>query len=122
MVNCKQWEFQLLLVLRSSFLEEVVLQFFLRSEVVFQFSILVFWKGYFIVLEKDLGLQVGVGVGVKDKGLELSFKLYFFMKRVVILKDWGKQRLKERGEFCFIRDLSFIQNREGKFWLRLQSQ
>ncbi|XP_037371770.1 BTB/POZ domain-containing protein KCTD19 isoform X4 [Talpa occidentalis] len=52
------------------------------------------WKGHSTVSEKDSGLQTGTGA--KEKGPEPTFKPYFPTKRAVTLKDWGKQRPKER--------------------------
>ncbi|ELK14496.1 BTB/POZ domain-containing protein KCTD19 [Pteropus alecto] len=96
MVNCKQWEFQSLPAPRSSSLEEAALQLPSGSETASQPSTSASWKGHSTVSEKDPGLQAGAGAGAKDKGPEPMFKPYFPMKRTVTLKDWGKQRSKER--------------------------
>lgn len=66
------------------------------------------WKAHSITSEKDTGPQPGPGAGVKDKGPEPIFKPYFPTKRAVALKDWGKQRPKERGESGPILDPSLI--------------
>lgn len=111
MVNCKQWEFQPLPAPRSSSLEEAALQLPSGNETTSQPSTSASWKGHSTVSEKDPGLKAGAGAGAKDKGPEPMFKPYFPMKRTVTLKDWGKQRSKERGESCPILDWSYLQQR-----------
>ncbi|KAF6077881.1 potassium channel tetramerization domain containing 19 [Phyllostomus discolor] len=96
MVNCKQWELQPLPAPRSSSLEEATLQLPSGSEAASQPNTTASWKGHSTASEKDPGLQAGAGAGAKDKGPEPVFKPYFPMKRAVTLKDWGKQRSKER--------------------------
>ncbi|KAM5208240.1 BTB/POZ domain-containing protein KCTD19 isoform 1-T1 [Hipposideros larvatus] len=96
MVNCKQWEFQPLPAPQSSSLEEAALQLPSASEAVSQPSTSASWKGHSTTSEKDPGPQAGTGAGAKDKGPEPTFEPYFPMKRTVTLKDWGKQRSKER--------------------------
>lgn len=114
MVNCKQWEFQPMTAPRNNSLEEAALHFPSGSETASQTSTSVGWKAHSIVSEKDSGLQAGTGAGAKDKGPEPTFKPYFPTKRAIALKDWGKQRTKERGESYPILDLSLIYNRKGK--------
>ncbi|KAB1273477.1 BTB/POZ domain-containing protein KCTD19 [Camelus dromedarius] len=94
MVNCKQWEFQPLPAPQSSSLEEVTLQLPSGSEAISQPSTSASWKGHSTASEKDAGPQAGAGA--KDKEPEPTFKPYFPMKRAITLKDWGKQRPKER--------------------------
>ncbi|KAM5297738.1 BTB/POZ domain-containing protein KCTD19 [Glossophaga mutica] len=94
MVNCKQWELQPLTAPRSSSLEEATLQLPSGTEAASQPNTTASWKGHSTASEKDPGLQAGAGA--KDKGPEPVFKPYFPMKRAVTLKDWGKQRSKER--------------------------
>ncbi|KAF5919598.1 hypothetical protein HPG69_000198 [Diceros bicornis minor] len=96
MVNSKQWEFQPLPAPRSSSLEEAALQLPSRSEAASQPSTSASWKGHSTASEKDPGPQAGAGGGAKDKGPEPTFTPYFSVKRAVTLKDWGKQRPKER--------------------------
>ncbi|XP_016069104.1 PREDICTED: BTB/POZ domain-containing protein KCTD19 [Miniopterus natalensis] len=97
MVNCKQWEFQPLPAPRGSSLEEAALQVPSGSEAASQPSTSTSWKSHSTASEKDPGLQAGAGTGAKDKGPEPTFKPYFPTKRAVTLKDWGKQKSKERG-------------------------
>lgn len=97
MVNCKQWEFQPLPAPKSSSLEDAALQQPSESEAASQSSASASWKGPSTASE-DPGLQAGTGAGAKDKGPEPTFKPYFPMKRAVTLKDWGKQKSKDRGE------------------------
>ncbi|XP_060041342.1 BTB/POZ domain-containing protein KCTD19 isoform X2 [Erinaceus europaeus] len=94
MVNSKQWEFQPLSTPQGSPLEEASLQLPLGSEASPQPSTSASWKGHSTASEKDPGLQTGTGV--KEKGGEPTFKPYFPVKRTVTLKDWSKQRPKER--------------------------
>lgn len=108
MVNCKQWEFQPLTASRSSSLEEASLHVPSGSEAASQPGTSAAWKAHPITTEKDTGPQPGPGAGVKDKGPEPIFKPYFPTKRAVTLKDWGKQRPKERGESGPILDPSLI--------------
>lgn len=108
MVNCKQWEFQPLPGPRSSSSEEAALQLPSGSEAVSQPSTSASWRGHSTASEKDPGPQAGTGA--KDKGPEPTFKPYFPKKRAVTLKDWAKQKLKERGE----SHTDFIYNRKGK--------
>uniref|UniRef100_A0A7N5JKU7 Potassium channel tetramerization domain containing 19 n=1 Tax=Ailuropoda melanoleuca TaxID=9646 RepID=A0A7N5JKU7_AILME len=96
MVNCKQWEFQPLPVPRSSSMEEATLQLPLGSEAPSQPSTSASWKGHSTGSEKDLGAQAGAGAGAKDKWPEPTFKPYFPVKRAVTLKDWGKQKPREK--------------------------
>ncbi|XP_077840442.1 BTB/POZ domain-containing protein KCTD19 isoform X5 [Macaca mulatta] len=96
MVNCKQWEFQPLTASRSSPLEEATLQLPLGSEAASQPSPSAAWKVHSTASEKDPGPQAGAGAGPKDKGPEPTFKPYFPQKRPITLKDWSKQRTKER--------------------------
>ncbi|XP_041506468.1 BTB/POZ domain-containing protein KCTD19 [Microtus oregoni] len=98
MVNCKQWEFQPVAASRSSTLEEATLHVPSGSEAASQPGTSAAWKTHSINSEKDTGPQTGpgAGAGVKDKGPEPTFKPYFPTKRAVALKDWGKQRPKER--------------------------
>ncbi|XP_066206278.1 BTB/POZ domain-containing protein KCTD19 [Saccopteryx leptura] len=96
MVNCKQWDFQPLPAPQSSSLEEAGLQLPSGSEAASQPSTSASWKSHSTASEKDLGLQAGAGAGAKDKGPEPQFKPFFPTKRAVTLKDWGKQRSKER--------------------------
>ncbi|XP_071065225.1 BTB/POZ domain-containing protein KCTD19 isoform X2 [Dasypus novemcinctus] len=96
MVNCKQWEFQPLTAPRSNPLEEAALQLPSGSEAPSQPSTSVAWKANSAASEKGPSPQAGVGAGVKDRGPEPTFKPYFPMKRAATLKDWGKQRPKER--------------------------
>nr|XP_004661756.2 BTB/POZ domain-containing protein KCTD19 [Jaculus jaculus] len=96
MVNCKQWEFQPLTAPRSSSLEEAPLHLPTGSEAASQPSTSATWKTHAIVSEKDPGPQPGTEAAVKDKGPEPTFKPYFPTKRAVTLKDWSKQRPKER--------------------------
>nr|XP_048293083.1 BTB/POZ domain-containing protein KCTD19 isoform X1 [Myodes glareolus] len=96
MVNCKQWEFQPVTASRSSTLEEATLHVPSGSEAAPQPGTSAAWKTHSINSEKDTGPQTGPGAGVKDKGPEPTFKPYFPTKRAVALKDWGKQRPKER--------------------------
>lgn len=100
MVNCKQWEFQPLPAPWNSSLEEATLQLLSGSEAASQPSTSTSRKSHSTASEKDPGLQAGAGAGAKDKGPEPTFKPYFPTKRAVALKDWGKQRSKERGESC----------------------
>lgn len=100
MVNCKQWEFQPLTASRSSPLEEATLQLPLGSEAASQPSPSAAWKVHSTASDKDPGPQAGAGAGPKDKGPEPTFKPYFPQKRPITLKDWSKQRTKERGESC----------------------
>ncbi|XP_008585551.1 PREDICTED: BTB/POZ domain-containing protein KCTD19 [Galeopterus variegatus] len=93
MVNCKQWDFQPLTAAQSSSLEEAALQLPLRNEAASQLSTSATWKAH---SEKDPGLQAEAGAEAKDKGPESTFNPYLAMKRAVALKDWGKQRPKER--------------------------
>uniref|UniRef100_A0A8D2JS43 Potassium channel tetramerization domain containing 19 n=1 Tax=Sciurus vulgaris TaxID=55149 RepID=A0A8D2JS43_SCIVU len=101
MVNCKQWEFQPMTTPRNNSLEEAALNFPSGSETASQTSTSVGWKAHSIVSEKDSGLQAGAGAGAKDKGPEPTFKPYFPTKRAIALKDWGKQRTKERSCMFF---------------------
>ncbi|XP_077742979.1 BTB/POZ domain-containing protein KCTD19 isoform X9 [Canis aureus] len=96
MVNCKQWEFQPVPVPQSSSMEEATLQPPLGSEAASQPVTSASWKGRSTGSEKDLGQQAGAGAGAKDKGLEPTFKPYFPVKRAVTLKDWGKQKPREK--------------------------
>ncbi|EAW83124.1 hCG1775407, isoform CRA_c [Homo sapiens] len=96
MVNCKQWEFQPLTATRSSPLEEATLQLPLGSEAASQPSTSAAWKAHSTASEKDPGPQAGAGAGAKDKGPEPTFKPYLPPKRAGTLKDWSKQRTKER--------------------------
>ncbi|XP_040592545.1 BTB/POZ domain-containing protein KCTD19 [Mesocricetus auratus] len=96
MVNCKQWEFQPMTASRSSSLEDATLHVPSGSEAACQPGTSASWKAHSITSEKDTGPQTGPGVGAKDKGPEPTFKPYFPTKRAVTLKDWGKQRPKER--------------------------
>lgn len=111
MVNCKQWEFQPLSAARNSPAEEASLQLPLVSEALSQPSSSASWKGHSMASEKEIGAQAVTGV--KDKGPEPTFKPYFPMKRAVALKDWAKQRPKERGESCAIPIPSNNHHREG---------
>ncbi|XP_008064890.1 BTB/POZ domain-containing protein KCTD19 [Carlito syrichta] len=95
MVNCKQREFQPLTAPRSSPLEEATLQLPLGSEAASQPSTSAAWKAQSIASE-DPGPQAEAGSGAKDRGPEPIFKPYFPMKRAVTLKDWSKQKPKER--------------------------
>ncbi|XP_077840441.1 BTB/POZ domain-containing protein KCTD19 isoform X4 [Macaca mulatta] len=112
MVNCKQWEFQPLTASRSSPLEEATLQLPLGSEAASQPSPSAAWKVHSTASEKDPGPQAGAGAGPKDKGPEPTFKPYFPQKRPITLKDWSKQRTKER-EVTF---LSFSLSWEEMFY------
>ncbi|XP_072823640.1 BTB/POZ domain-containing protein KCTD19 isoform X3 [Vicugna pacos] len=94
MVNCKQWEFQPLPAPQRSSLEEAALQLPSGSEATSQPSTSASWKGHSTTSEKDAGPQAGAGA--KDKEPEPTFKPYFPMKRAITLKDWGRQRPKER--------------------------
>ncbi|XP_011246701.1 BTB/POZ domain-containing protein KCTD19 isoform X1 [Mus musculus] len=96
MVNCKQWEFQPLPASRSSSVEEASLHVPSGSEAAPQPGTSAAWKAHSITSEKDAGPQTGPGAGVKDKGPEPTFKPYFPTKRAITLKDWGKQRPKDR--------------------------
>ncbi|XP_010595030.2 BTB/POZ domain-containing protein KCTD19 [Loxodonta africana] len=96
MVNCKQWEFQPLTAPQNNSLEEATLQPPTRSEAASQPSTSAAWKTHSTGSEKDPGPQAGAGAGATDKGPEPTFKPYFPIKRAVTLKDWGKQRSKER--------------------------
>ncbi|XP_041628991.1 BTB/POZ domain-containing protein KCTD19 [Vulpes lagopus] len=96
MVNCKQWEFQPVPVPQSSSMEEATLQPPSGSEAASQPVTSASWKGHSTGSEKDLGQQAGAGAGAKDKGLEPTFKPYFPVKRAVTLKDWGKQKPREK--------------------------
>ncbi|XP_072671186.1 BTB/POZ domain-containing protein KCTD19 isoform X7 [Canis lupus baileyi] len=96
MVNCKQWEFQPVPVPQSSSMEEATLQPPSGSEAASQPVTSASWKGRSTGSEKDLGQQAGAGAGAKDKGLEPTFKPYFPVKRAVTLKDWGKQKPREK--------------------------
>ncbi|XP_063467809.1 BTB/POZ domain-containing protein KCTD19 isoform X6 [Symphalangus syndactylus] len=96
MVSCKQWEFQPLTASRSSPLEEVTLQLPLGSKAASQPSTSAAWKAHSTASEKDPGPQAGAGAGAKDKGPEPTFKPYFPQKRAGTLKDWSKQRTKQR--------------------------
>ncbi|XP_006155674.1 BTB/POZ domain-containing protein KCTD19 isoform X2 [Tupaia chinensis] len=100
MVNCKQWELQPLTASRSCSLEETALQLPSGSEAASQPSTSAAWKSHSTASEKDLSPQAGAGVGGKDKGPEPTFKPYIPMKRAVTMKDWGKQRPKERESFA----------------------
>ncbi|XP_042133507.1 BTB/POZ domain-containing protein KCTD19 isoform X1 [Peromyscus maniculatus bairdii] len=103
MVNCKQWEFQPLTASRSSSLEEATLHVPAGSEATSQPGTSGAWKAHSITSEKDTGPQTGPAAGVKDKGPEPTFKPYFPTKRAVTLKDWGKQRPKERVTWALLR-------------------
>ncbi|XP_053067004.1 BTB/POZ domain-containing protein KCTD19 isoform X4 [Acinonyx jubatus] len=96
MVNCKQWEFQPMPVPRSSFMEEATLQLPSGSEAASQPSTSASWKSHSTGSEKDPALQAGAGAGAKDKGPEPTFKPYFPVKKAVTLKDWGKQKPREK--------------------------
>ncbi|CAH7070102.1 Kctd19 [Phodopus roborovskii] len=96
MVNCKQWEFQPLTASRGSSLEDATLHVPSGSEAACQPGTSASWKAHSITSEKDTGPQTGPGAAVKDKGPEPTFKPYFPTKRAVTLKEWGKQRPKER--------------------------
>ncbi|XP_038953538.1 BTB/POZ domain-containing protein KCTD19 isoform X2 [Rattus norvegicus] len=96
MVNSKQWEFQPLTASRSSSLEEESLHVPSGSEAASQPGTSATWKAHSIPSEKDTGPQTGAGAGMRDKPPEPTFKPYFPTKRAVTLKDWGKQRPKER--------------------------
>ncbi|KAK2085256.1 BTB/POZ domain-containing protein kctd19 [Saguinus oedipus] len=96
MVNCKQWEFQPLTASRSSPLEEATLQLPLGSKATSQPSTSAAWKAHSTASERDPGPQAGAGAGMKDKRPEPTFKPYFPPKRAGTLKDWSKQRPKER--------------------------
>nr|XP_040134868.1 BTB/POZ domain-containing protein KCTD19 isoform X2 [Ictidomys tridecemlineatus] len=96
MVNCKQWEFQPMTASRNNSLEEGALHLPSGSETASQSSTSATWKAHSIASEKDSGLPAGAGAGAKDKGPEPTFKPYFPTKRAISLKDWGKQRPKER--------------------------
>nr|XP_012597951.1 BTB/POZ domain-containing protein KCTD19 isoform X2 [Microcebus murinus]XP_012597952.1 BTB/POZ domain-containing protein KCTD19 isoform X2 [Microcebus murinus] len=96
MANCKQWGFQSPTAPRGNPLEEATLQLPLGSEAASQPSTSAAWKAHSTAPEKDPGPQAGPGAGAKDKGPEPNFKPYFPMKRAVTLKDWNKQKPKER--------------------------
>nr|XP_060506472.1 BTB/POZ domain-containing protein KCTD19 isoform X7 [Panthera onca] len=96
MVNCKQWEFQPMPVPRRSFMEEATLQLPSGSEAASQPSTSASWKSHSTGSEKDPALQAGAGAGAKDKGPEPTFKPYFPVKKAVTLKDWGKQKPREK--------------------------
>ncbi|GAB1293571.1 BTB/POZ domain-containing protein KCTD19 [Apodemus speciosus] len=81
---------------RSSSLEDTSLHVPSGSEAASQPGTSAAWKAHSITSEKETGPQAGPGAGVKDKGPEPTFKPYFPTKRAVTLKDWGKQRPKER--------------------------
>lgn len=98
MANCKQWEFQTLTAPRNSPAEEALLPLSQGGEALPQPSISASWKGHSTASEKEAGGQAGAGT--KDKGPEQTFKSYLPMKRAMALKDWAKQRPKERGESC----------------------
>lgn len=111
MVNCKQWEFQPMPVPPSSFTEEATLQLPSGSEAASQPSTSASWKSHSTGSEKDPALQAGAGAGAKDKGPEPTFKPYFPVKKAVTLKDWGKQKPREKGESSLILYLSLIKQR-----------
>ncbi|XP_040354218.1 BTB/POZ domain-containing protein KCTD19 isoform X5 [Herpailurus yagouaroundi] len=96
MVNCKQWEFHPMPVPQSSFMEEATLQLPSGSEAASQPSTSASWKSHSTGSEKDPALQAGAGAGAKDKGPEPTFKPYFPVKKAVTLKDWGKQKPREK--------------------------
>ncbi|XP_045149694.1 BTB/POZ domain-containing protein KCTD19 [Echinops telfairi] len=92
MANCKQWEFQPQAVPRSNSEGEATLQLPTRSGAASQPSTSATWKAQPPALEKDPSPQAGA----KDKGSEPAFKSYLPARRAIPLKDWGKQRPKER--------------------------
>uniref|UniRef100_H0VHW6 Potassium channel tetramerization domain containing 19 n=1 Tax=Cavia porcellus TaxID=10141 RepID=H0VHW6_CAVPO len=96
MVNCKQWEFQPLTAPRNSSLEETALHLTPGNEATSEPNTSAAWKGHSIASEKDPGSQAGAAMAAQDKGTEPTFKSYFPTKRAVALKDWGKQKPKER--------------------------
>ncbi|XP_021112533.1 BTB/POZ domain-containing protein KCTD19 isoform X2 [Heterocephalus glaber] len=96
MVNCKQWEFQPLTAPHNSPLEEVAPHPSSGNEAASEPSTSAAWKSHSIVSEKGPSPQAGAGTAAQDKGPEPTFKSYFSTKRAVALKDWGKQRPKER--------------------------
>ncbi|XP_076988821.1 BTB/POZ domain-containing protein KCTD19 isoform X5 [Tamandua tetradactyla] len=96
MVNCKQWEFQPLSAPRKSSLEEAALQLPSGNEAASQPSTSTAWKVHSTTSETGPVLQAGAGAGAKDKGPEPTFKPHIPIKRAATLKDWGKQRPKER--------------------------
>ncbi|KAM5262708.1 LOW QUALITY PROTEIN: BTB/POZ domain-containing protein KCTD19 [Ctenodactylus gundi] len=96
MVSCKQWEFQPLTATWEapcSSSEEATPHFPSGSEAGSQLSTS---EAHSIGSERDPGPQTGAGATAKDKGPQPTFKPYLPTKRAVTLKDWGKQRLKER--------------------------
>ncbi|XP_007938440.2 BTB/POZ domain-containing protein KCTD19 [Orycteropus afer afer] len=96
MVNCKQWEFQPLPTPWSNSTEEAALQPPSGSEAASQHSTSAAWKAHSTASKKDPSSQSGAAAGAKDKGPEPTFKSYIPMKRAISLKDWSKQRPKER--------------------------
>ncbi|KAM6177448.1 BTB/POZ domain-containing protein KCTD19 [Erethizon dorsatum] len=96
MVNCKQWEFQPLTAPQNSSLEEAAPHLPTGNEAASESNTSAAWKGHSIASEKDPSPQAGAGMAAQDKGPEPTFKSYFPTKRAVALKDWGKQKPKER--------------------------
>lgn len=92
-------------------MEEATLQLPSGSEAAAQPSTSASWKSHSTGSEKDPALQAGAGAGAKDKGPEPIFKPYFPVKKAVTLKDWGKQKPREKGESSLILDLSLIKQR-----------
>ncbi|XP_006878959.1 PREDICTED: BTB/POZ domain-containing protein KCTD19 [Elephantulus edwardii] len=90
MASCKQWDLQPLTAPRNSPSEEATLQPLSGREASSQPSTSITWKTHPTAFEKDSNPQAN------DKGPEPTFKPYFSIKKAVTLKDWGRQRPKER--------------------------